>query len=99
MAEEYVVKEQLDQEMIEGGALLTLKLDEMGVPVTGALWFLDDEVHEASLIIASPDASTKGPRYVLGKIQEALKSLGPQVSSGAPFSVISAKSPNRSPVR
>jgi hypothetical protein len=37
MAEEYVVKEQLDQEMIEGGVQLTLKLDEI---VTGALWFL-----------------------------------------------------------
>ena len=99
MAEEYVVKEQLTQEMIEAGVQVTLKLDEIGLPVTAALWFLDDERYRWKMIVASPDTSTKGPFYVLTRIEEALDLLGSAVSSEVPFSVMSAKSPTDSPIR
>ena len=38
MAESMVVKEYLTPEMIEGGAKLITRLDELGLPIVAAFW-------------------------------------------------------------
>lgn len=75
MAENTVVKEQLTDAMIDAGAALTEKLDEMGVPITAAFWLFDSEVNEWRLVFVSPDAATKGPREVHSKIGQASERL------------------------
>jgi hypothetical protein len=87
MAENTVVKEQLTEEMIEAGAQLTARLDEMGVQVAAALWFFEPEVNEWRLLFASPEVSTAGPRTVYEKIEAARRALGEQVAA-APLSAI-----------
>src|ERR1039457_6071268 len=78
MAENIVVKEQLTDEMIEAGFQLTQKLDELGLPVSVALWFFLADINEWRLLFASPQLSAEGPRAVYEKIEEARKALGPQ---------------------
>lgn len=46
MAEITVVKDQLTGGMIEAGALLTAKLDEMGVPISLAMWFYLSDIND-----------------------------------------------------
>ena len=87
MVENSVVKDQLTEAMIEAGAEITRKLDELGVPPDAALWFFMPEVNEWRLLFSSPEVATKGPREVYGKIRLALDELG-EKASAAPFSVI-----------
>jgi hypothetical protein len=87
MAENTVVKEQLSEEMIEAGARLTTKLDEMGLPMTAAMWFFEPEINEWRLLIASPKLSSTGPRDVYEAIQKARHALG-QEAAAVPMSVI-----------
>ena len=93
MAEDTVVKEQLTDEMIEAGAELTRKLDEMGMPLPVALWFFLQDVNEWRLLFASPDLPAKGPQEVYRTVEAARKTLG----SGAervPLSSIGLIEPN-----
>ncbi len=60
MAENTVVKDQLTNAMVEAGAELTKKLDEMGVATTAALWLFEPEVNEWRLVFASPEVTTRG---------------------------------------
>ena len=53
MAENAVVKEQLTDAMIEAGAELTSKLDEIGLSVTAAFWLLIPDLNEWRLLFAS----------------------------------------------
>jgi hypothetical protein len=76
MAENTVVKEQLTDEMIEAGAQLTQKLDELGLPIPVAMWFFLPDINEWRLMFASPQLSAEGPRAVYEKIEEARKALG-----------------------
>jgi hypothetical protein len=92
-AENTVVKEQLTPEMIDAGAALTAKLDELGVPVTSALWLFAPEVSEWRLLFASPDVNTKGPRDVYKKIRTAIDELGPEAAS-VPLSVVGLLDPH-----
>lgn len=78
MAENTVVKEQLTDEMIEAGAQLTQKLDELGLPISVAMWFFLSDINEWRLLFASPQSSAEGPRAVYEKIEEARKALGTQ---------------------
>lgn len=87
MAENTVVKEQLTDEMIEAGATLTQKLDELGVQIPVAMWFFEPEINEWRLLFASPQVSAEGPQAVYRKIQEARKALGPEAER-LPFSTI-----------
>lgn len=73
--------------MIDAGAELTMKLDEMGVPVIAAFWLFDPELNEWRLLFASPDVSSRGPREVYHKIQQAINDLGPKAAV-VPLSVI-----------
>jgi len=87
MAENTVVKEQLTDEMIEAGAQLTQKLDELGLPIPVAMWFFLSDINEWRLLFASPQLSAEGPREVYEKIEEARKALGAQAER-LPLSVI-----------
>jgi hypothetical protein len=87
MAENAVVKEQLTDAMIDAGAELTRKLDEIGLPMTAALWQFDPEINEWRLLVASPDATTQGPIAVYTRIQQAVAELKDKAAA-APFSVI-----------
>jgi hypothetical protein len=93
MAENTVVKEQLTDEMIEAGALLTQKLDEMGVPISVAMWFFLSDINEWRLFFASPNVSTGGVRPVYEQIQKARKALGAQAER-IPFSSIGVMDTN-----
>jgi hypothetical protein len=76
MAENTVVEEQLTDEMIEAGAQLTQKLDEIGLPISVAMWFFLSDINEWRLLFASPQLSAEGPGAVYEKIEEARKALG-----------------------
>jgi hypothetical protein len=86
MAENTVVKEQLTDAMIDAGAELTRKLDEIGLPMTAALWKFDPEINEWHLLFASPDVTTQGPIAVYTRIQQALAEL--KDKAAVPFSAI-----------
>lgn len=78
MAENTVVvlKEQLTEEMIEAGAELTGKLDEMAFPIAAALWSFRPDSNEWRLLFASSEMSASGPRKVYEKIEKARQALG-----------------------
>ena len=98
MAENTVVKEQLTDAMIDAGAELTKKLDEIGLSPTAALWLFDPEIGEWRLLFASPEVATKGRRSVYSRIREALDQLK-EKAAAAPFSVISLLEPTAELVR
>ena len=87
MAENTVVKEQLTIAMVEAGAELTKKLDEMGVTTTAALWLFEPEVNEWRLIFASPEVGAKGPREVYERIRQAIDQLK-EKAAAAPLSAV-----------
>jgi len=88
MAENSVVKDQLTDAMVEAGAALTRKLDELGLPTIAALWLFMPEINEWRLLFASPEVAARGPRFVYERIGLAIEQLGEEASA-APFSSIS----------
>lgn len=88
MAENTVVKEQLTSAMVDAGAELTRKLDEIGLPMTAAFWLFEPEVNEWRLHFASPEVASKGPRAVYDKIRQAIDELKDKAAD-APLSAIS----------
>ena len=98
MAENTVVKEQLTDEMIEAGAQLTQKLEELGLPITVAMWFFLADINEWRLMLASPQLSAEGPRTVYEKIEEARKAIGAGVES-LPLSAIGLMDTNHQLVK
>jgi hypothetical protein len=75
VAENTVVKDQLTSAMVDAGARLASKLDEMGVATTAALWLFEPELNEWRLVFASPEVATRGPREIYEKIRVAIKEL------------------------
>jgi len=98
MAENTVVKEQLTDAMIDAGAELTKRLDEVGVPMTAALWLFVPDINEWRLLFASPEVASKGPREVYEKILQAINQLEAKASA-APFSAIGLMDPDADLVR
>ncbi len=86
MAENSVVKNQLTDAMVEAGAELVGKLDDLGLHATAALWLFAPESNEWRLMLASPDVSTRGPRQVYELVRDAI-ALIPHKNE-APLSVI-----------
>ncbi len=78
MAENTVVKEQLTDEMIDVGAKLTQKLDELGLEIPVAMWFFLSDINEWRLYFASPKVATEGPQGIYRKIEDARATLGPE---------------------
>jgi hypothetical protein len=87
MAENTVVKDQLTDAMVDAGAELTRKLEEIGLPATAALWLFVADMNEWRLFFALPQVSAQGPREVYERIRLALEELGGKASA-APLSVI-----------
>lgn len=82
MAEETVVKDQLTDAMTEAGAELTRKLvDDVGLPISAALWLFIPENNEWRLFFATSEVSSKGPRKVYEKIHQAITQLGSKPAS------------------
>ena len=88
MAENTVLKEPLTDGMIEAGAQLIRKLDELRVEVTAALWLLDTEINEWRLLLASPLVSREGRVVMYQMIDRAIAQLD-EHASAALFSAIS----------
>ena len=80
MAENTVLKEALTDDMIEAGAQLIRKLDDMGVEVTTALWLLDTEINEWRLLLASPVVAREGPTTMYRKVGRAREQLDERAS-------------------
>ncbi|MBI2821769.1 MAG: hypothetical protein HYX74_06045 [Acidobacteria bacterium] len=98
MAENAVVKEQLTGAMIDAGAELTAKLDEIGLHVTSAFWLFMPELNEWRLLFASPEVTSKGPRNVYEKIGQAIDQLGARAAP-VPLSVVGVLDPDADVVR
>ena len=80
MGENTVLKEALTEDMIEAGAQLIRKLDEMGVQVTTALWLLDTEINEWRLLLASPVVLQEGPTTMYSKVDLAREQIDERAS-------------------
>ena len=93
MAQDTVLKEALTDAMIDAGAQLVRKLDEMDIAVTSALWLLDTEINEWRLLLASPVVSQEGPLTMYRKVRLAIAQLDEQASA-ALFSAISVTDEN-----
>lgn len=82
-----MVKEQLTDAMIDAGAMVMRKLDDLGLDVRSALWMYDVEIEEWRLLFAAPEVETEGPQSVYKTIGRAVDELGADAED-APFSVI-----------
>jgi len=87
MAESMVVKEYLTPEMIESGAKLITRLDEMGLPIVAAFLSWNPESNDWRLRIATPDRDAVGPQDPYRKIGEAREALGEEVAAIPMFGV------------
>lgn len=72
MAEEILVKEPLTREMIEAGAELLRRLDEIDLDVVAAFWFYTSETNKWKLMLACPSVDTEGQKAAYGKIWDVL---------------------------
>jgi hypothetical protein len=86
MAENTIIKEYLSPDMIESGAKLIGRLDELGLPIVAAFWFFDSEINDWYLGVATPDRDAPGSK-VYRRIREARKALGDEVAAIPMFGV------------
>src|SRR5205807_4384376 len=70
-----VVKESLSEQMISAGSELIRRLDEAGLPVSGALWFYDPESNYWRLIIASPEVRNQGLKAIYKAVQSVVEAV------------------------
>ena len=77
MAENYVVKEVLTEDMMDAGEALLRELDQTGVQVDAALWFWDIEGPDWSLKCVSPDVDNfhRHVRLTLNKLSSKHKEM------------------------
>lgn len=93
-----VMKEQLTSDMVDAGAALLARLDAMGVPITAAFWFLDVEINDWVLYLASPHVETLGRLKVYSLVRQAADELADNAAA-APFSSIQLIEPSADLVR
>jgi hypothetical protein len=72
VAHDTMVTQTLTKEMIDSGAALLRALDARRFAVTGACWFYLENSDVWTLIIASPEVQTRGPKRIYGSIQQIL---------------------------
>jgi hypothetical protein len=96
MAEEILLKEPLTDEMIQGGAELTLRLDERNWPVLASFWNFQPERNSWTLTIASPRVTIDGRLAAYEAIRDALNSLQHRFTT---LKTITAMQPNHPLVR
>ena len=73
MAENFVVKEVLTEDMVEAGEALLRELDKSGVPIAAAIWVWYVEDPEWRLMCAAPEL---GDFY--HEMESALEKLSPK---------------------
>jgi hypothetical protein len=67
-----MVDAALTEQMIDSGATLIRKLDERGLAPDAAFWFYLPDRQEWSLVIAEAKLASKGPRWMYGRIRDAI---------------------------
>ena len=72
MAEEILVKEPLSREMIESGAELLRRLNDVGLVVEAAFWLYYSESNKWKLQLVSLSVDTEGQKGAYGKIWDVL---------------------------
>ena len=72
MYQEVVVKEALTPEMIDAGAELTRRLDEVGFDLVASFWLYTSESNQWLLVLASPYVTTAGPLKAYRRIRRVL---------------------------
>lgn len=82
-----MVKDVLTDAMIEAGAALLRKLDEIGLDVRSALWMYDVEIEEWRLLFAAPEVGIKGPLSAYETIDRALEELGPEATEATAWAL------------
>jgi hypothetical protein len=93
MAQDTVVKESLTDAMIQAGAELTKKLDELQWPVLASLWLYEPEGNQWKLLLASPRVTSDGPKKSYETIQSALTKI-PVAEGTLALSDIGVTDPN-----
>jgi hypothetical protein len=68
-------KTVLVKQLVEDGAELLAKLDEIGIPVRAALWFDDPDRMAWKLVIVTSVAGSPGPLEAYLQIQRAMSGL------------------------
>lgn len=74
MDTEVVVNQTLSEKMISAGTELTRLLDEAAFPFSASLWFLTPE-STWRFVIASPELTSRGPRWAYRHIQSVLSKI------------------------
>lgn len=72
MYQEVVVKEALTLQMIDAGAELTRRLDDVGFDLVASFWLYTSESNRWLLVLASPYVTEAGPLKAYGRIREVL---------------------------
>lgn len=82
MYQEVVVKEALTPQMIDAGAELTRRLDEVGFDLVASFWLYTSESNQWLLVLASPYVTEAGRRKAYLRIRELLgnEAPGPDVA-------------------
>jgi hypothetical protein len=75
MAEEILVKDSLNPEMIEAGRRLTEQLDRSGLPLSASMWLYVPDSNEWRLILASPRVDSEGPKKAYQEVRNVLVHL------------------------
>ena len=68
MAYYTMVTQTLTKDMIDAGAALLRSLDAEGAGVTAAFWFYLDTSDDWTLMIASPEVQSAGPRRMYNRV-------------------------------
>lgn len=76
-----MVKNNLNDEMIDAGRALIKKLIVQDLQLTAALWFYFADTDIWRLILASPIVKAKGPRAMYEKVQSVIRASGDEFPS------------------
>lgn len=72
MADQLVVTESLNQQMIDAGAKLIRTLDSSGIDVLAAFWFYLEPSDTWQFVIATPEVQSQGPKRIYERLQTIL---------------------------
>lgn len=99
MVEEMVVRNILTEKMIEAGATLLRRLDQVGFPVHDAFWMYVPQLNVWRLMISSLRVKLDGPTKVYRKIQSVTARMPEPKVSIEDITVIDVESPPVSYIR
>jgi hypothetical protein len=82
-----MVSDHLTDAMIDAGEALTRQLENTGIPIEAAFWWLDSENREWRLLFASSDVSLHGSRPVYERISQTIVDMA-SPAEAVPFSLV-----------